>query len=109
MSLVDTTRTSGGVRFRAAIRGIADTDRNLIHALINEYTAWRPGFDIHVAALCERGRREQGSLSRSTRELVGWVEPFAKPIAFVDATDGCCFAPPILRADVSYIAFGGGF
>jgi hypothetical protein len=34
------------------------------------------------------------------RQIVGWVEPFAKPIAVVLNNDGYRFAPPILRADL---------
>jgi hypothetical protein len=41
---------------------------------------------------------QKNPISDSQRKLVGWVEPFAKPIDPRIAIDGYHFAPPILRA-----------
>ena len=43
-------------------------------------------------------RLEMARLMWRTPELVGWLELFAKPIAFKDEIDGYRFAPPSLRA-----------
>jgi hypothetical protein len=42
-------------------------------------------------------------------KFVGWIEPFAKPIAVVSNSDGYRFAPPILRPNEPIWSAGPGF
>jgi hypothetical protein len=39
-----------------------------------------------------------GQINQPVGQIVGWVEPYAKPIAVVQSMMGIAFAPPIQHA-----------